>query len=1043
MDAYQYKYGDRPLEGYTIQRAAGRGGFGEVYYAVSDSGRQVALKVIQSHEQIELRGISQCMNLKSPHLVTVFDVKYNDQGRPFVIMEYVSGPALSDLLKESPGGLGTQKAAFFLREIAKGLSYLHECGIVHRDLKPSNIFYENGYVKIGDYGLTKAISASRHVSHTITVGTVHYMAPEIGAGRYDRSVDIYALGVLLHEMLTGQVPFLGSSPAEILMKHMTAAPQLEHIEEPFRRVIRKALAKDPDERYQTVQQMVEDVFGAEHVRNSVSQFSPEELSVVAEHIAHKMGQAKAPKVEGPAAAGRAPDQTDFSKEIGKKAEFFAKKVEVFSGQMAEKLKVAKERAQKSGPSRVTIADPISPNQRRTLALMTMATVSFGAALLGQMRNQDALPLAITVFVLVGVASRIILYSRRQWWATLDEDARWLGRAGTCFGAAFVSVLVASIVAQVFGGHAFSGGGGGWHRPFPFGWFPFFGGFMGQWGGRVLALALPMLLVDWWKLSDPQREKRVVLGHALWIGFLGYVSGGVFGLEPVAAACALAGIVLVVQAASPFGRPVAEVLSLHAKAAQSPERQSRSGVCTRPVAPYARPLWMFAWLASIGLGLSLCILAGTSMHGNDFGFAIAFGVDAFIFSVLCFFMMFRSKFTGWYRYLIRPALVTLCVQTVVTSSILLGTTHNGPPFGVFLFFIIFPNILALVVLFTPPRVFGVRDVGMPEDAGQPLHQRSCHRVTPSGAVSPAKRFWALLLAVAGPVPGLHRFYVGKVGTGIVWFFTLGLFVVGQLIDIIMILSGQFEDKNGLPVVNWHGPTAGTVEMPDHPAGAAPIGARDAAPVVPGEPATAAMALARNEPPSSPSYASTGTIIYEPWHPFSGLVCALGHIFLLAAILVGLAIGLRLPVLVAAGWPDPAIAQELEGVFHSTEWPRTIEQGGGLLIVMLLFAAAVLIMIGRRRHGPAHLIRALLGLGGFFWAISLFRGEVLSWSEAQGIAGLIQQNEVGRALERLFGAFGQEEAIFAGVIVLVSILILAWPPRRQTPIFAPMPNQGVVL
>ena len=137
---YQYKYGDRPLEGYTIQRAAGRGGFGEVYYAISDSGRQVALKAVQNYEQIELRGITQCMNLKSPHLVTIFDVKYNDKGKPFVIMEYVSGPSLADLLKESPGGLGPQKAAFFLREIGKGLSFLHECGIVHRDLKPGNIF---------------------------------------------------------------------------------------------------------------------------------------------------------------------------------------------------------------------------------------------------------------------------------------------------------------------------------------------------------------------------------------------------------------------------------------------------------------------------------------------------------------------------------------------------------------------------------------------------------------------------------------------------------------------------------------------------------------------------------------------------------------------------------------------------------------------------------------------------------------------------------------------------------------------------------------
>ena len=134
MWTFQYKHGDRPLEGYTIQRAAGRGGFGEVYYAVSDSGREVALKVVTGYEQIELRGISQCMNLKSPHLVTIFDVRYNDEGRPFVIMEYVAGPNLRQLLDESPAGLGTQKAAFFLREMAKGLTFLLECGIVHRDL---------------------------------------------------------------------------------------------------------------------------------------------------------------------------------------------------------------------------------------------------------------------------------------------------------------------------------------------------------------------------------------------------------------------------------------------------------------------------------------------------------------------------------------------------------------------------------------------------------------------------------------------------------------------------------------------------------------------------------------------------------------------------------------------------------------------------------------------------------------------------------------------------------------------------------------------
>src|SRR4051794_520356 len=288
MPSFRYKHGDRPLDGYTIQRGVGRGGFGEVYYALSDSGREVALKIIQGYEQIELRGVSQCMNLKSPHLVTIFDVRHNPDGVPFVIMEYVNGPSLRELIDQQPAGLGVQKAAFFLREIGKGLTFLHDCGIVHRDLKPGNIFYENGYVKIGDYGLSKAMSASQHSGQTMTVGTVHYMAPEIGLGKYDRGIDIYAMGAVLFELITGQVPYLGASPGEILMKHMSSEPNVQGIEEPFATVIKRAMHKDPAQRYQTIQEMVEAVFGAEHVRDSVSGFSPGDLSMVAGRVAQRI-----------------------------------------------------------------------------------------------------------------------------------------------------------------------------------------------------------------------------------------------------------------------------------------------------------------------------------------------------------------------------------------------------------------------------------------------------------------------------------------------------------------------------------------------------------------------------------------------------------------------------------------------------------------------------------------------------------------------------------------------------------------------------------
>jgi len=264
---FTYSSGDRPLDGYTIKRGLGKGGFGEVYFAISDGEKEVALKQVNAivskaeadDPTGEQRGDHLVLNVSHANLVTLFDIKEGVDDDTWIIMEFMAGNSLRHILDKYPTGLSTDDASAWFYSIASGVEYLHNKGIVHRDLKPGNVFISDGNVKVGDYGLSKFISSSQRGGHTRSIGTLHYMAPEIGDGNYGREIDVYALGIMLFELLTGDVPFTGETDQEILVKQLTAKPDLSSIPLEFRKAIEKALQKDKTKRYQHAVDMLRDI----------------------------------------------------------------------------------------------------------------------------------------------------------------------------------------------------------------------------------------------------------------------------------------------------------------------------------------------------------------------------------------------------------------------------------------------------------------------------------------------------------------------------------------------------------------------------------------------------------------------------------------------------------------------------------------------------------------------------------------------------------------------------------------------------------------
>ncbi|HJZ91394.1 MAG TPA: serine/threonine-protein kinase [Gemmataceae bacterium] len=271
---FTYRWGQRPLDGFTIKRGLGQGGFGEVYFAVSDGGKEVALKLlVRGRTDTELRGISNCLNFKHPNLVHLYDLKTDERGDHWLVMEYVHGESLSAVLNRNCRGLPPDQARDWFLQVARSVSYLHDHAVIHRDIKPGNVFVEHGVLKLGDYGLSKVVS-SASLTQSANVGTVYYMAPEVGKGACTKHVDMYACGVMFYEMLTGEVPFRGDSWAEVALRHQTDTPELSRVPPDYLTIIEKALDKKPENRFADMDEMIRAVEAVSRVGVPVRQELP-------------------------------------------------------------------------------------------------------------------------------------------------------------------------------------------------------------------------------------------------------------------------------------------------------------------------------------------------------------------------------------------------------------------------------------------------------------------------------------------------------------------------------------------------------------------------------------------------------------------------------------------------------------------------------------------------------------------------------------------------------------------------------------------------
>ncbi|RJQ43928.1 MAG: Stk1 family PASTA domain-containing Ser/Thr kinase [Gaiellales bacterium] len=257
---------------YEIKSRLGSGGMADVYLAHDTHlNRDVAIKILYKRYASDAEFVARfqqeaksAARLNHPHIVSIYDRGEAD-GSYYIAMEYLQGKSLKELIAEK-GLFPPDKAIFVTEQILEALQFAHEHDVVHRDIKPANIVVNGrGQVKVTDFGIARAGSSARMTETGSIIGTAQYLSPEQAKGKaVGQSSDLYSLGVVLYEMLTGRVPFEGENPVAIALKHISDIPVppqalVPELPDNLNNVVMKALAKNPADRYASAREFLADL----------------------------------------------------------------------------------------------------------------------------------------------------------------------------------------------------------------------------------------------------------------------------------------------------------------------------------------------------------------------------------------------------------------------------------------------------------------------------------------------------------------------------------------------------------------------------------------------------------------------------------------------------------------------------------------------------------------------------------------------------------------------------------------------------------------